>query len=92
MINIYRTVFSGQRYDSPMCEFHTRDSVGVDEVEFVERTIGGSEHNFARPAKKGNWAFGGSFLYTSNGIFTRYNRPIPLHDWNLDLEKQPMGD
>lgn len=92
MINIYRTVFSGQRYDSPMCEFHTRDSVDISEIEFVKRRIGYEDHNFARPAKKGHWAFGGSFLYTSNGIFPQYNKPIPLHDWNLDLPGQPTGD
>jgi len=89
MINIHRTAFGNKVYDPEICEFHGRYSVDPDELEYIERkTWDGKQTDFARPAKKGNWAFGGSFLHTSNGIFPKYNNPIPLHDWNLDLDKQ----
>lgn len=91
MIHIHRTAYNGNIYDPAICEFHGRESVNPKELEYVTRELWGELADFARPAKKGNWAFGGSFLYTSNGIYPLYTRPIPLHDWNLDLDTQ-TGD
>ena len=87
MISIYRS-----NYDSEINEFHGRERVRRSEVEFVPRVICGTAEPFARPAKSGFWAFGGTFLYTSNGIFPEFNRAVPLHDRNMALESKGIED
>ena len=82
MINIYRDTD-----DSKINKFYGRASVDRDEIEFVDRILFGKPEPFARPAEPGFWAFGGTFLYTSNGIFPEFNRPIKLHDRDMTKER-----
>lgn len=82
MIDIYR---SG--YDCVLNHFHGRDFINRDEVIVFEKVIFDKTYKYAEPAKKGNWAFGGTILFTSNGIFPEFNEPIKLHDRNMDLER-----
>jgi len=78
MINIYRA-----QYDSQINHFYARNDVRRDEVKLVTN----GSYTFAEPTKQGHWAFGGTILYTSNGIYPEFNTPIKLHDRNMDLEK-----
>lgn len=43
-----------------------------------------------RPSSQGSWAFGGSFVYCSDTRFRNSisDRPIHLHDRDMDLEKR----
>ena len=82
MIAIHRST-----YDSKLNHFYGRDNVKRDEVKLVTRNIAGSTYTHAEPSEKGRWAFGGTILYTSNGVFPEFNTPIKLHDRNMDLEK-----
>lgn len=77
MIEIYRGT-----YDSEINFFHGKEHVSHNEV--VIKTKGGVK--CAEPVKPGYYAFGGTFLYTSNGIFPEFNKPIALHDRQMDLE------
>ena len=82
MINIFRA-----SYDSEINHFHGRESVKRDEVELKTKTIYGEKYTYAEPSKKGFWAFGGTILFTSNGIYPEFTTPIKLHDRNMDLER-----
>jgi hypothetical protein len=72
--------------DCPINFFHGREFLQRNEVVIKEKTVFGSTYKYAEPSQKGNWAFGGSILFTSNGIFSEFNTPIKLHDRNMDLE------
>jgi len=82
MIQIYRN-----DYDSWMNEFHKRQDIKKDEITIKTKTVFDKPYTYAEPTKKGNWAFGGTILFTSNGIFPEFNEPIKLHDRNMDLER-----
>ncbi len=82
MIDIYRSA-----YKSELNVFKDRERVSADEVRIVKRQLFDGEYIHAEPAKAGHYAFGGSFLYTSNGIHPQFNRPIPLHDRDMSLER-----
>jgi len=56
-------------------------------VKLIEKSYGGKPYIFAEPTKEGRWSFGGTILYTSNGVYSEFNTPIKLHDRNMDLEK-----
>ena len=81
MINIYR---SG--YDSPINHFNGRESVRRDEVVVKTKVVFGKEYTYAEPAIEGSWAFGGTILFTNNGIYPEFSVPIKLHDRNMLME------
>jgi hypothetical protein len=86
MIQIYRSSYNGQIYDSEINHFHKREYVLPKEVRLIHRELYNGPYVHAEPAEDGMWAFGGSFLYTSNGVYEEFNKPIPLHDRNMALE------
>lgn len=89
MISIFRDHIST---NCPLNVFNERHSVRRDEVRIVENAHGVQGNTVAMPAEKGRYAFGGTFLYTSNGAFPEFNkRPVPLHDRNMDLEVGDQG-
>ena len=49
-------------------------------------TFRGETYTYAEPAEPGNYAFGGTILFTSNGCYPDFNVPIKLHDRQMDLE------
>ena len=81
MIHIYRST-----YDSEINVFHGRDWIKPSEVRLVTRQLPGGPYTHAEPAQEGWYAFGGTFLFTSNGVHPEFNRPIPLHDRDMSLE------
>jgi hypothetical protein len=82
MIEIYRGTYEGI-----LNHFHGRTSVSPDEVKVITKSNHCGSYTFAQPSQKGNWAFGGTMLYTSNGIHSKFNTPIKLHDRNMDMER-----
>ncbi len=82
MIGIYRN-----QYDSELNLFHGKTNVERNDVKLIKKSYHGEPYTFAEPTKEGRWAFGGTILYTSNGIYPEFNTPIKLHDRNMDLEK-----
>lgn len=80
MIYIYRS-----NYRCRINFFDNKTWVHPNEVVIkTKEVIPGKIYKYAVPAncQEGNsFAFGGSFLYTSNGIYPEFNEhPIPLHD------------
>lgn len=56
-------------------------------VRLVRRFIFGKDYIHAEPIKPGSYAFGGSFIFTSDSRFRDINNyPIPLHDRDMSLE------
>ena len=56
-------------------------------VKLVRRKIYGRDYIHAEPAQPGHYAFGGSFIYTSDSRMRELNTyPIPLHDRQMNLE------
>jgi hypothetical protein len=82
MISIYRN-----GHDCHLNLFHGKTHVNKDEVKLIKKSYHGETYTFAEPTKEGRWAFGGTILYTSNGIYPDFNTPIKLHDRNMDLER-----
>ena len=82
MIHIYRATED----DCPINLFHGRAWVRRDEVVVKTATIMGKPYTWAEPTKPGVYAFGGTLLYTNNGIFPVFNTPIKLHDRQMNLE------
>jgi hypothetical protein len=87
MIQIYK--HNGE--DCKINFFNGRDDVRIDEVVIkkTREVIGNTLHiyTYAEPKEKGIYAFGGNFLFTSNGIYPEFNAPIKLHDRQMNLEK-----
>jgi len=84
MIAIYRN-----QHDSELNLFHGKTHVERDEVKLIQKGFEtGKPYIFAEPTKQGHWAFGGTILFTSNGIYPEFNTPIKLHDRNMDLERK----
>ncbi len=83
MINIYRANNDKQ----PINFFHDRDWVEHDEVIIKTKNVYGQDYTYAEPAKPGWYAFGGTILFTSNGIYPEFNTPIKLHDRQMNLER-----
>jgi hypothetical protein len=54
----------------------------------VTRELDNGPYTHAEPARPGFYAFGGSFLYPCNGIYPEFNKPIPLHDRDMSLERK----
>jgi len=81
MIDIHRST-----YDSNLNYFHGRDYVNRDEVVVKEKDVYRRTYRYVEPAKQGAWAFGGTILFTSNGIYPEFNTPLKLHDRDLTLE------
>jgi hypothetical protein len=84
MINIYRS----KDYDCEINYFHGRDWVERNEVVIKTKKVFGKDYTYAEPATPGNYAFGGTILFTSNGIYPEFNEPIKLHDRQMNLEVQ----
>jgi len=84
MINIFR---SG--YDSEINKFYGREYVERKEVVIKKRKYfaDSEEYTWAEPAEAGTWAFGGTILFTSNGIYPEFNTPIKLHDRDMSKEE-----
>lgn len=83
MIDIFRS-----HYDSKLNKFYGR--VGIRREEVVIRTktyFDNQPYTWAEPSEKGSWAFGGTLLFTSNGIYPEFNTPIKLHDRDMSKEK-----
>lgn len=56
-------------------------------VRIVQRNIAGKPYIHAEPMEKGNYAFGGSFIYSSDSRFSAISSyPIPLHDRDMTKE------
>ena len=88
MIHIYRASYAGEIDDCEINVFHGRDYVTAKEVKLVKREIYGKPYVHAEPAAPGCYAFGGSFLYTSNGVFKDFSAaPVPLHDRDMSKER-----
>jgi len=82
MIDIFRGT-----YDSKINFFYGRESVERDEVIVkMKRMYVGHDYIYAEPSIPGSYAFGGTLLYTSNGIYPEFNTPIKLHDRQMNLE------
>ena len=81
MINIFR-----DGYDAEINYFHGRTHVKASEVVVREKIVCGGKYRYAEPAQEGCWAFGGTILFTSNGIFPEFNEPIKLHDRDMTKE------
>lgn len=57
-------------------------------VRIVRRKLFGSEYIHMEPIELGSYAFGGSFVYSSDSRFSDISKyPIPLHDRQMNLEK-----
>jgi len=57
-------------------------------VKLVTRNIYGKDYTHAEPLEPGFYAFGGSFIYTSDSrVRNIATYPIPLHDRQMDLER-----
>lgn len=82
MIQIFRSKYKS----GPINYFHDRDEIEANDVVILTKKVGGQVYKYAEPAQKGNWAFGGSILFTSNGIYPEFTTPIKLHDRNMDME------
>lgn len=89
MIHIYRSSIAGKIYDPQINFFNGREWVKREEVvlkeKFVTHPYG--KYVYAEPSTPGHYAFGGTILFTSNGIYPEFNTPIKLHDRRMDLEK-----
>lgn len=60
---------------------------GMPAVKIVTRNLFGSNYTHAEPIEPGFYAFGGSFLYTSDSRLKEVaTYPIPLHDRQMNLE------
>ena len=81
-IQIYRS----KDYDCEINFFHGRADVGREEVIIKTKKVFGKEYTYAEPSTPGFYAFGGTFLHTSSGIFPEFNTPIKLHDRQMNLE------
>jgi len=81
MIGIYRST-----YDSDINFFHGRDEIDREEVVLKTRTVCGESYTYVEPAKPGFWAFGGTFVYTPNGIYPEFNEALKLHDRDMTKE------
>jgi len=84
MINIYRS----KNNDCKINFFHEREWVKRDEVVIKTKKVFGKEYTYAEPVTPGTYAFGGTILFTSNGIYPEFNTPIKLHDRQMNLETQ----
>lgn len=82
MITIHRGT-----YDSELNKFHGRQHVERKEIILKRRNYFGEDYTWAEPAEEGTWAFGGTILFTSNGIFPEFNTPIKLHDRDMSKER-----
>ncbi len=86
MIEIYRSKYKGIEYDCLINFFHGRESVGRTEIVIKTKNVFGKPYTYAEPSKPGSYAFGGTILFTSNGIYPEFNEPIKLHDRQMELE------
>lgn len=66
------------------CKVFTEDK-NTPAIKIIKRFINGRDYFHAEPAEKGFYAFGGSFLYTSDSRFP-FDYPLPLHDRQMNLE------
>jgi len=82
MIDIYRS----RNNDCEINFFHGREWIRRSEVIVKTKEVFGKEYTYAEPSVSGDYAFGGTLLFTSNGIFPEFNVPIKLHDRQMDLE------
>lgn len=58
-------------------------------IRLVTRNLFGKQYTHAEPMEAGNYAFGGSFVFTSDSrLRDHFDYPIPLHDRNMNLEKK----
>ena len=56
-------------------------------VKIVTRNLFGKDYTHAEPLEPGFYAFGGTFLYTSDSRLSSVAKyPIPLHDRQMNLE------
>jgi len=83
MIAIYRN-----QYDSELNLFHGKTHVERNEVKIITKNYESKPYIFAQPTKEGRWAFGGTILFTSSGVYPEFNTPIKLHDRNMNLERK----
>ena len=88
MIYIYRSSRNGVPSDCELNVFHGREWIKPEEVRLVTRELYNGPYTHAEPARPGFYAFGGSFLYTCNGIYPEFNKPIPLHDRDMSKERR----
>ncbi len=81
-------VHRSKDYDCPINYFHGRADVGKEEVVIKTKNVYGTLYTYAEPSTPGFYAFGGTILFTSNGIFPEFNTPIKLHDRQMNLERR----
>lgn len=82
MIGVYRS-----NCDSEINFFHKRKFVNPNEIVIKEKEVYDKKYKYAEPSKPGFYAFGGTILFTSNGLYPEFNTPIKLHDRQMNLEK-----
>lgn len=72
--------------DKKMPEIFTA-SEDMPAVKIVTRNLFGKDYTHAEPLEPGFYAFGGSFIYTSDSRMKDVaTYPIPLHDRQMNLE------
>lgn len=87
-IEIYRG-----SYDSELNYFYGRREIGREEVVLKTKSLlrldglTSGAYTYAEPYEPGSYAFGGTILFTSNGIFPEFNTPVKLHDRRVKLER-----
>lgn len=80
--NVKRVVVVDEKLDTVF-----EASEEMPAVRLVRRNMFGREYIHAEPWEAGNYAFGGSFVYTSDSRLREINAyPIPLHDRQMNLE------
>ena len=82
MIHIYRD----SDYDCELNVFHGRPWVKRSEVVVKTKECFGKTYTYVEPSVPGMYAFGGTLIYTCNGIFPEFNTPLKLHDRDMRKE------
>jgi hypothetical protein len=88
-ISIYRSSYNGRADDCSINVFCGRESVERDEIVLKTKPLFGREgtYTYAEPKEPGSYAFGGTILFTSNGIYPEFTTPIKLHDRDMRKER-----
>lgn len=85
-INVLEKAEAATLIDDNLVELF-EPSEGAPAIRLVRRNLWGGEYIHAEPMEDGLYAFGGSFIYSSDSRFREINNyPIPLHDRDMSKE------
>ena len=87
IVGIFRRKYNGIEYDPKINVFHGKEEIDHTEIRIDENGHGVQGNKVAFPVQKGSYAFGGSFIYSSNSVVEGFTNPIPLHDRNMSKER-----